>query len=318
MNEGEGAVKITLNSLLTTTAWLAGATLCGQNFDSTDFAGMQTAAKEEAGETESGPFKVVTEFDFVGASKIDEKGFRNQHLTFSTVDIGVGSVVYYDAPYKEGLYVSLDYDITKFKWTRNPYFDQTKFHTLTVGLAGFTSRACRWEWQAYIGANIDTDHFSFDYTTYDLLLWGRYVYWEGFGLNGGFVCETGMKADRVVPLFGVDWEINDQWELNAVFPVNMSVMYKIDCDWTAALVGRVFTSRHRVDKDETLPEGIWFYRNSGIEGAINYDHDFFHVNLHLGYTLGGRIKISDRHYNRSHRYQLQAAPYVGGEVSYRF
>lgn len=315
-------MKTTFNSILATLI-LTGSTLYAQNFESTDFAAMKPVGEDEeeisqTSDEDSGPFKASVTYDFVGAAKIDEVGFKHDHVTFSNVDIGIGSIIYYDAPHKEGIYVSLDYEVTRLKWTNNPFFTQTKYHTATVGLAAFTSRACHWDWQAYIGANIDTDHTSWSYTTYDLLLWGRYEYCEGFGLNGGFVAETGMRADRVVPLLGIDWTINDRWQLNAIFPVNMSINYKIDCNWTAAGVIRIFTSRHRVGEHAAIPEGIWIYRNSGVEGAINYDLGTFHVNFHAGCTLGGRVKVTDREYHHSQRYDLRAAPYVGGEVSYRF
>ncbi len=293
---------------------LVGTSLYAESYDSNDFGGVENAGQKA--EEESGAFNVHTGFDYIGSTEIDKHGFHHDHIKYSNVEVGGGAVVYYESCIKEGVQISLNYNRTKF---RNPFYHQSIYNTINVGVAGFTSRACDWDWQAYVAANIDTDHPSFEYTTYDFLVWGRYDYCPDYlGFNIGIIGETGLKADRVLPVIGVDWKINECWKLNAVFPINMSLIYKIDENWSADIVGRVFSSRHRVGKHEPIPKGIWIYRNAGIEAGLNYDLCTFHVNCHIGYTVGGRVKIANRHYEHSHRYNLDSAPYAGGEVSYRF
>ncbi len=275
------------------------------------------APEEEAG---AGPFKLRALVDVVGKAKV-KNSFANNHLYFSTGQGEAGLVYYYDACIEEGANVVLLYQNTYLDWEANPYFTQKDISTLGLELGGFTKRLPDWTWSGQLTINFDNvGYWNFqDYMYYDMLLWGRYAYCKNIGLHIGFLAETGMKMDRVYPIIGVDWEYDCNWKVNLIFPLNISVVYTINTAWSVAFASRFFDERHRVKKKEWLSEGLWHYQSTGAEFGINYTPTkWISANLHAGSTLGGHLKIADRHYKHRHRVRLDPAPYVGGEVTVNF
>lgn len=272
-------------------------------------------------EKDSYPFTIEADANLIGSSKLDKKGFHGQHMKFSLVDVDASMVFHYDKCLNEGAYGELGYTSTKLEWKHNPYFQEQDFNTINLSVGGFTERWQDWRLLGQVTVHIDPieDFNLADYTYYDIVLWGRYRYCHGIGLNMGFILITGMKIDRLYPIIGVDWKINNTWELNAVFPVNVSLVYKIDECWSCSLAGRTFDIRHRVAKDEPLSRGLFTYRNCGAELVLKYACDSrIEADIHVGYTTGGRFKVANRHYEDRQRFKLGAAPYGGSEILVKF
>ncbi len=119
---------------------------------------------------------------------------------------------------------------------------------------------------------------------------GEYDYSKNIGVHVGFLGWTGLKIDKILPILGFDWTFCEKWTLNAVFPVNVSLVYAYNDKLSFAAAGRFFWNRHRIEKHALLSEGIWEYRNSGAELAVNYAlKNFAALNLHAGYTFGGML-----------------------------
>lgn len=276
-----------------------------------------TAAEPE--KEEAGPISVQVFFDIVSTTRFDEDCFKS-HIDYSQAEIDFGLVYYYEPCYEEGLNATAAFNVTNFKWHDNPFFNQTRYNTLTLTLGGFTRRVVDWRWVAQAGANLDTTHWDFEeYTTYDMLLWGRYNYCDNLGVHVGFVARSGMKIDRVLPILGVDWTFWNCMQLNLIFPLNVSLAYSWNKNWSAALAGRFFYSRHRVGDDQHIQKGLWEYQNTGAEFAITYlQKGWLSCNVHAGYALGGRVKISDRHHKHSHRFDFEGSPYAGLNAEVRF
>ena len=271
-------------------------------------------------ETENGPFFVRSGFDVIGRAEFSNNApTSNNKVTFSEYDVDGTSVIAYNECKKEGLALTLGYSLYHLGWDHNPYFSEKNFNVITVGVGFFSHRCSSWDWKGLVKMNFDPCHLNFqDYVNWDLMLWGRYEIGDKWGFHTGFYALTGMKIDRVYPIIGLDWTPNEHWKVNAIFPLNFSVIYTLDGNWSFALASRVWDVRRRVGEDEPLSKGLWEYRNVGIEFACDYKYCGWNVNAHAGYATGGHLKISDRHRSHSKRLNFNAAPYVGGEVAYNF
>lgn len=277
--------------------------------------GPQQIKEEEAG----GPVGIELSGDWIGRAKVRCPGCN--HLTFITGEADLNLVYYYDPCLQEGATVGVSYIRTYFNWKNNPYFSQRNYNTVTVNLGLFSQRVPCWTWRAQVAANFgNIDHWNFDdYMSYDMLLWGRYDYCKNLGVHIGFIALTGMKIDRVYPIFGVDWKHGEKWKFNLVFPIDLSIEYSMTSTWSVALAARFLNQRNRAGSDEFLPKGLWFYTTGGIELALNYSPTkWIHANIHAGGNLGGHLKIANRHYMHGRRLRVESAPYAGAEIDINF
>lgn len=290
-----------------------------------DYTTERLVVKEaQEQEEDNRPFSVSIDFNGTGKAKFEHKKCR-PHLNdvqFAIASLDASMVFYYNPHCKEGLLATASYTYTKIKW-ENPFFKQNQFDTVSLGIGGFTERADRWLWQAQVLLNADVDYFEASQNLYwNLVLSGRYAYSDTVGLNIGFIAFTGMKIDRIWPIIGFDWQINDCWKLNLVYPLNVALVYAWNSEWSLAVAGRAFDERHRVGKAKRHPwdRGLLEYRATGVEGSIRYHscNGTWQAELHAGEILGGRVKVSNRHHRRIHRFNFKSAPYVGGEVAAKF
>jgi len=258
--------------------------------------------------------------DWVGKTKIDKKNFRDRDVSFYNVEVQGERVIYHNPGCKEGVSFGVGYSNTYFHFEKNPFFSNDNFNMVSFTLAGFSGRIERWLFQGYITANWQYDYQNFaDYSNYDILLWSKYEYCPNIlNLHAGFLMETGMKIDRICPIIGFDWKFAHKWKLNAIFPVNLSVVYDFQENWTATLAGRLFNLRYRLGKHDRLREALLEYYNYGIELGCSYQKEGFFINMHAGYTIGGEFKISSRQHKHRKHFDMDSAPYAGGEIAYKF
>lgn len=269
------------------------------------------------------PFSLSVDFNATGKAKFEHDHCRHlKDVQFAIASIDGSMVFYYNSCCKEGLLATASYTYTRIKW-ENPFFEQNHFDTVSLGIGGFTERAENWLWQAQVLLNADVDYFQASQNLYwNLVLSGRYAYNECLGLSFGFIAFTGMKIDRIWPILGIDWQINESWKLNLIYPLNVSLVYAWNSNWSLAVAGRAFDERHRVGKAkrERWERGLLEYRATGVEGSIRYKscNGRWQAELHAGEILGGRVKVSNRHHRHIHRFNFKTAPYVGGEVAAKF
>lgn len=267
-----------------------------------------------------GPFTIKLTGNAVLKAKINKWYLDNEHVEYRDIDVDVASVIYYDHRLTEGALVAVGYMNTRLVWPQNPFFNEHMFQTVTFSATGFTHRFCGWRWIGQVDINFDPNYFSLSpYTYYNAILWGRYTYTDNINVHGGILIQTGMKIDRVFPIFGFDWTINDNWVLNLVFPVNISVDYIISKEWSVSLAGRFIDQRHRVSKDEPLSRGLWKYKTAGVELGVDYEYNsWIKANVHAGEAFGTRLTISNRQNKHKRHFNLESAPYFGGEVAVNF
>lgn len=271
-------------------------------------------------ENNGSPFEIQITGDWLSKAKFD-KDDASGHIRFDHAQAVFDAVVCYNECYKEGVMIGLGYEYTRLDWEHNPYFKRKNYDTAVLSTIFFTERYCDWRWLTSLSVNFDADKWVFrDYTTYDILLWGRYAYNCNVNLHLGIYAETGMKLDRVYPVIGFDWQISKKWQLNAIFPLNVALVYTVNPCWSIALAGRIFSDRHRAGKEGLLSEkSVWRYSNAGAEFAINRTFcDWLKANAHVGYAFGGRLKVANRHSHDSHNFDFKSSGYVGGALTINF
>lgn len=264
------------------------------------------------------PFSFNTYIDAISPSKIEKGYFKDDEIHFAEAEAEAGMVFYYSPAYTEGARLAVSYTATYLRWSENPWFDQDHFNTVTFSLAGFTKRFGRWFWRSQLSINFDAQEWNAQYTSYDILLWGRYTYTKNVGFHLGFLAQTGLRLDRVYPVIGADWQISRKWKLYLVYPVNVSLNYSFTPSWSLAIAGRSFNSRFRVHHDEIFSKALVRYTNIGAEFAIRYETKTMNANIHAGTTLGGKYRVANRKNHHAHNYDLEPAAYVGGEMDVSF
>ncbi|KAF3362945.1 Uncharacterized protein PHSC3_000479 [Chlamydiales bacterium STE3] len=271
------------------------------------------------GQDENTPYHLKFTFDSTAKANLKRKSHGK--VQYAEADLEGSMVFYHDECNSDSAYALAGYEYTRINWRRNPYFKQDEFNTLSLGIGASSKRMYDWLWLAEIRANFDVNHFKFSkYVTWDLYAWGRYTYSPGVNIHLGFLAFTGMKFDRVCPIVGFDWHINEKWKLNAVFPVDISLQYFLDDNWSISFAAKAILSRHRTGPNERLSRAVVVYTSGGLELGIDYlaCDGRFSLNAHVGEMLGGRLKITNQHYHHKKQHRFRSCPYVGGELAYRF
>lgn len=264
------------------------------------------------------PYSFDTHLDVVGKSKINNGFYKKDKVEYAEAEAEGGMIFYYCPEYTEGARVAVGYFPVYLRWQGNPWFDQDHFNFVSFTLSGFTKRLDRWFWRGQLTANFDAEEWSGKYTSYDLLLWGRYALCQDIGIHFGFLAETGLRMDRVYPILGFDWQICRNLKLNLIFPVNVSLMYNFARHWSVGVAGRLFNTRFRVHHDQHSHKPLVRYTNVGAEFVIQYETDSMTANIHAGSTLDGTLRIADHSNNHAKHYYLDASGYIGAEVDVKF
>lgn len=296
------------------------STLRATDLNIENYSGQQILA--EAKEQECGPFSIAAFADWAGKADFEHKRCRRSldNVEFGQAEIDANLVFYYDECNKEGLIATAGYNFTQIKW-KNPYFDQDQFNVASFAISGFSSRVANWNWSAQVKASFDLNHFKWaDYIFFDMLLSGRYAYSECLGLHFGFIALTGYRIDHLYPILGIDWQISEDWKLDLVYPLDISLAYSLNCEWSLKIATRAFEQRHRVGKDNHYSRGLVEYRASGAEFQIAYQSENKKIegDIHAGEILGGRVKASNSRHHHIKRYDFKNAPYVGGHLAVKF
>ncbi len=286
------------------------------DIDSGDYGSEQMAQVDGKGS----PFKIDFRGDWIKPVKTKNGYLKGDLLHYDEFQADVSGVFYYNECHKEAIGAQLSFNSTSLYWNDNPYYDQKRFNNFGIVIGGVTNRLCGWTWQGSLAANMDTKHLNFgDYTTYDILLWGRHDWRKNIGVHVGFIAWSGLKIDKILPVLGFDWTFCEKWRLNAIFPINVSLVYSFNECLSVSAAGRFFWNRHRIEEDALLSRGIWEYKNGGAEIAVNYAlGKWLTVNLHGGYTLGGNVKLSNMNHKHTQKYEFGGSPYAGGEIAVKF
>lgn len=267
-----------------------------------------------------GPVRIELSGDAVSQAHIKNAALHNETVEFSQVGALVNFAFCYLPQYPEVYSLAIGYIHTNLSWCENPYFKQNNFDNVAVALRFWSMRVKNWTWQGQFAVNFDVQHTNLNYyMNYDLTFWGRYSCRDDLGFHLGLTTQTGMKIDHLYPIVGFDWDFRPCWTLNAIFPVNISLLYEPYKNWSTGVGMRFFDIRNRVGADEPLSMALFNYRNSGVELTATYECEpKMKFNAHAGYTLGGDLRISDKDNQNPVYIKQESAPYFGAEIMYNF
>ena len=315
-----------LHSLVAVLALSIG-TLHGQNFDQAARSFNEQDEKiqqfnfeqeEIAAEVLPNFFEFKTEYDTTGNARIYSPPYEGGTVRYSDLEFDA----YYTHAFgcSSGISIGAGWCANEIHWRSNPFFNRTQFNNAIFSLTGFTGAIPRWLWKGGFSTQVDTHTWDWsNYAIYNLTIWGRYSYWDNLGIHTGLLGQTGIRKDKVLPILGFDLTWWDNWQLNMIYPVNMSLVYNIDDAWSVLLAARIMEARYRLGKEEPLSKGIWQYQNVGTEVGLTYQCGAFaYANFHVGCASGGDLKISDFHDHHAIHVKQDATAYVGGSLDIKW
>ncbi len=237
------------------------------------------------------------------------------------------AAVFYNHSFNEDNAISfeVEYDYLKLDWDKNPRFKQTNFNYF-VGSFGFISTEIeKWRWIMNTGFSVETNNFNFGQTAvYHGLLWGRYSFAEGAGLNVGAMGWYGVLNGYVLPVVGFDWFWGDHLKFDIIFPINASITYSFDQNWALYLSYSGFGGPYKYPRRAS--DGIGAYHDpifkvfsSGFDLNLNYAYNqVVRASIGGGWNFGGWILIKDHNSHHGNYYKYNSAPYAQGSLAFSF
>jgi hypothetical protein len=101
----------------------------------------------------------------------------------------------------------------------------------------------------------------------------------------GFLYNQELFGPLLVPLFYLDWQINDKWSVTGLMPINLKVSYKVNESLTAGFSHFGFITTYRIGEEAFKTDYI--ERNSIDEALFARwnTHGNFFIETRLGYSL---------------------------------
>jgi hypothetical protein len=259
-------------------------------------------------------FQLDDRLDWISKSRVTSKEFEGISLGFSEMDARAG----YAYPCGYGMLSAAGgYQISWLKLCDTPFFGQKIFENAygTIGGRFFKNQ---WAVQGEFQYNVDLNRGSKNGALYFFGGWGTYYFSPQFTTSVGFLARYGIEQDKLWPVLGFEWYFSPLWEIHALFPTNLSLVYRPNA-FSYSLTTRIINSRHRLKRLEFLNSGIFEYRNLGEEFGISYSlHQFLSFNFHAGWMFRGDLQIET--YNGSPVMQIKSKGsfYLGGNFFIRF
>ncbi len=207
-----------------------------------------------------------------------------------------------------------------FDWNKNRKFSETHFYYMQFDLMYYTTALDRWKWIMRFDYNLQTDHMSHpgEYSLYNGLLWGSYQIHPKWHYHIGALGYAGLKGSNIFPIIGVDYTPGKHWFIQAVFPINYSVEYKIS-RWTFAGKIRPLKERLRTGSREPQPRSIFNYSSVGTELNVRYERQFkFTLEGYGGMNWGGNFYIKNAQGKHAEYVDFRSTIYGGLSLDYGF
>lgn len=264
------------------------------------------------------PFSLSGQYVDVQKATFRTPGLEGRTLRYRQWDAAFA----YTHPFCEywGLIFGAGWVGTEVDMTENPEFSQTLFNYVNFSVGGFTKAFPDWTWTLTFAAFLDVEEFSFaDYALYQTVLWGKYDFCKWLELDFGLILELGLYKEKVWPIIGFVFLPWENWRINAVYPINVSIEYEWSSCWTLAGSIRFLRNRHRVSKEEMNSQGIFEYETAGAEFDLIFSpFKWASVKGFAGRTFQGDLKVTDRNDNNSHHYKFNGSFYAGASAVVSF
>lgn len=280
-------------------------------FADTDNMSVSTLSSE--GPDTSKTFDIVADYNHVARANVDHPHrFKHDHFSFSEglVIASYNHAFSAEKSIKAGLgYMNSHMNLDSHHHARHKSFDN-----LLATIGGTVKSGKEVEVTGQLGMQLNTDHPTWRYSFYTGNLEAIYAYKHRSNLHVGILGVAGLRYSRMLPILGFDFQATDKWKINCIFPTKISTVYSLTKQLSCEAGFRTFLSRQRFGTDEPkhLRRGFIAYRNLGFEVAMNYYlNSTAFVNLHVGETFGGRVRLSNHHDNHRRHLKLESSPYVG-------
>ncbi len=256
-------------------------------------------------------FSLFGEYVRVNPATFWSSGVEGETLRYHQTDISFS----YTHPFCStfGLVFGANWVQTLVDWPENPDFNETLFNYIGFSTGGFIKPSEEWMWTATATAFLDTEILSLvDYALYQVVLNGQFICSKKLELDFGFILELGLNKEKIWPILGFVYSPTPEWKLSAVYPVNVSLEYKILPCLKAAAALRFLRNRHRVLPEEPNSQGIFEYQDWGGEGDLIYaPYPWLSIKGYVGSTFDGYLKMTNRHDEDAHYFKYGGAFYSG-------
>lgn len=269
------------------------------------------------------PWHFYAGYSQVGKANFRHQDFKNSHVYFSEAEASL----YYSTFLNEKNIVSVEVGdlYINFDWEDNPRFRQNIYNTLNTSIAFISMSWDRWRWVINPGVTVDAATLNYSKSAvYYGLLWGRYAYSSFTGLHIGVFGWGGIKNHYVLPVVGIDWTNGQNWRVNMIFPLDASIEYQINPQWTTLVAVDAFGGPYRFPRrihkgNGDFKNGIFEVYSAGAEVAVDYrPNALVKTELGVGYNWGGWILIKDKNNHHGKYYHFNAAPYIQGNIAVTF
>ncbi|MGR3973164.1 MAG: hypothetical protein QRY72_01090 [Candidatus Rhabdochlamydia sp.] len=267
------------------------------------------------------PYHLEGNYKYV--DKADFKNSAQGHLNYQEASTALYYTHFVDD--ENSLTYSLGYDFLNLGWKNNPDFSETQFTYLDGSLGYVSTTLNQWRWIMNTGFSVDTDDFNFGQSgVYHAMLWGRYDIAHQAGIHVGALGWYGVKNGRALPIFGFDFSPNARLKISAIFPVDASISYTLDRNWSLGVMYENLGGPYRYPRRARLPLGqtaspIFSVRSTGVTTLLKFNHtDRIQASLGAGWNFGGSILMKD-HENQGKTYSpFSSAPYAQGNLAMTF
>ncbi len=263
------------------------------------------------------------EYRYVWDARFRTHSVKGSHETYQDAH-GFLYYSHYLTP-NNSLSWKVGYSFLDFNWARNPRFRGDDYHFVNASVGWVSTSVKNWRWVLSTGVSVDAQTFNFGQTgVYYGLMWGRYCYSPTLGMHIGWAGYVGVQNGYLVPILGIDWHPSKHWQINGIFPVNVSIEYLFDCHWAAAVEVASFGRPYRFPMRAKngigrFHNGIFEVYSTGVELDLKYKlRHALHASVGGGYNFGGWILIKDHDNHHGKYYKFNGAPYAQGKLTFTF
>lgn len=148
-----------------------------------------------------------------------------------------------------------------------------------------------------------------------------------FMIGGGMLVATQLEDDAlIIPLFLIDWKINDSLRLTNVggpeaYPTGagLELIYAASSAIELGIGGRYETRRFRLDDDGPAPEGIGEDTTFALWGRLGWNvTDQLHTDFLVGGMLGQELELRNSSGRRLASVDVDPSLFVAAFISFRF
>lgn len=276
-----------------------------------------------AAEKPADSFRMNSIYRQVGSAKFRTHSVKGTHLHFADA---YGAACYtHHLNAHNALEFQLSYANMKLDWDENPRFKQDHFN-LGIASLGWTSNSIeKWHWNLNLALSADAAHPNLAKTgVYRGLMWGRYAFTKDVGFHVGFFGFTGIRTTRTLPVAGIDWKWHEKWKLNAIFPLDFSLLYNITDSWVASVAYTAFGGPYRFPwrvhgGHGRFHDAIVEVNSNGTHADLTYHYlSNFSAGIGGGWNFGGWILTRNHKGHHGRYYKFDSAPYGQAHLKFAF